>query len=240
LRTGGNATTTSTVSATDLYVALSKGRWSGTIGQFKTPFSREFLTASTVLELPDRAMMVDALAPNRDVGAMVEWKPQGGEVRLVGGGFNGRGINRVANNGNRLLYVGRIIVKPAAGFELAGQGASYADSSQWDVDGEIRRGPWTGRAEYLRRDRTISGDHADGWYALGAYTIARYHGQLVGRVEQFVPAAATGLSKTGYTGGAQYFVRGDDLKVLASYTAFSGQALPTQRNSLVVQMQLRF
>ena len=62
LRYGGADGSAATVSATDLYVALATGGWRAMVGQFKAPFGREFITSSTVLELPERS-----LAGRRDV-----------------------------------------------------------------------------------------------------------------------------------------------------------------------------
>src|SRR3989449_8334176 len=45
--------------STDLYVALTHGPWIATIGQSKTPLSVEFIRSSTVLELPERSMVVE-------------------------------------------------------------------------------------------------------------------------------------------------------------------------------------
>jgi len=58
------------VGATDLYLGLAHGQWSGRVGQFKTPFSRELLQGDDQGELPERSVVVDSLAPSRDVGFM--------------------------------------------------------------------------------------------------------------------------------------------------------------------------
>src|SRR2546425_4704911 len=97
---GGTGATATTVAATDLYVALTHGPWIATIGQSKTPLSVEFIRSSTVLELPERSMVVDSLAPNRDVGVKIEWNSTG-PLTLNGGVFNGDGINRAANRDKR-------------------------------------------------------------------------------------------------------------------------------------------
>src|SRR4029077_17835825 len=60
------AGTSPAVQATDLYVPLSQRRWTGTFGQFRVPLLRENLISSTVLELPDRRLGSDQLAPLRD------------------------------------------------------------------------------------------------------------------------------------------------------------------------------
>ena len=238
LRTGGTGGA-ATVSATDLYVAFTKDRWRGTVGQFKVPFGREFLISSTVLELPNRSLASDAIVPGRDVGAMVEWRPSD-RVRLLGDAFNGFGINRGISNGRRPLWVGRITAQAAAVLDVGADVASYADSNAWSLDAAFHQGPWTARGEYLRRNRLAAGDHGDGWYAQAAYRPARSPAQGVVRVEQYRPSAALGERGTAYTGGAQYFLRGDDMKVLASYTLYAGAVLAARHDALTLQVQLRY
>jgi len=65
--------------------------------------------------------------------------------------------------------------------------------------------------------------------------------QVVGRVEQYDPSekAATDRS-TGYLAGVQYFMGGDNFKVLADYEIFREQAVQLDNNRGVVQMQVRF
>ena len=42
-------------------------------GQFKTPFTREFITSLADVETADRATVVDSLAPKRDIGVMADY-----------------------------------------------------------------------------------------------------------------------------------------------------------------------
>src|SRR5690349_22165305 len=61
----GTATTAASVSLRDAYIRWQSAAVSVTAGQFKTPFSREFITSITALETADRATVVDSLAPKR-------------------------------------------------------------------------------------------------------------------------------------------------------------------------------
>jgi Phosphate-selective porin O and P len=239
LRSGGTGATAATVTATDLYVALTHGTWSGAVGQFKTPFSREFILGSTVLELADRPLVVDALVPNRDVGMMAQWE-RAGHITLQGGIFNGEGINRARNTDNRMLYVGRLVVTPIKGVDVGGAVAAGSDSTRVDAELSARRGDWTLRAEYLQRHRDAPADEARGWFALAAYTVRPQQLQVVGRAEQFDPSSAPGDRTTAYTGGLQYFFRGDDLKLLASYGVFIEQGPSVSNNRFIVQLQARW
>jgi len=239
LRSGGTGATAATVAATDLYVALTHAEWSGVVGQFKTPFSREFILSSTLLELADRPLVVDALVPNRDVGMMAQWE-RAGRVTVQGGVFNGEGINRARNTDNRMLYIGRLVVTPIKGVDVGGAVAAASDSTRVDAELSARRGAWTLRAEYLQRHRATPQDEARGWWALAAYTVRPQRVQLVGRAEQFDPSSAAGNRSTAYTAGLQWFFRGDDLKLLASYGVFIEQGPSVSNNRAIVQLQGRW
>jgi len=240
LRSGGTGATAATVAATDLYLALSRGRWTATLGQSKTPLSIEFIRSSTVLELPERAMAVDSLAPNRDVGVKVEWGASQ-PVALQGGIFNGDGINRAANRDGRFLYLARAVVKPVTGLQLGFSAAAKPDTATWDAEAVVERPRLAARAEYLSRHRATADVTTRGWYALGAYEVVARRLQLVGRVQQFDPNDAAAADRvTGYTAAAQYFWAGDDLKLQLEFTAFAEQGPAIPNNRVIVQMQARF
>ncbi|HYT81828.1 MAG TPA: porin [Gemmatimonadales bacterium] len=240
LRSGGTGATPATVSATDLYLALTRGRWIATLGQSKTPFSLEFIRSSSALELPERSMAVDSLAPNRDVGVKVEWgaiQP----VALQAGLFNGDGINRASNRDGRFLYLARAVVKPLTGLQLGLSAAAKPDTATWDAEVGLERPRLAARAEYLSRHRATADVTTRGWYALGAYEVVARRLQLVGRVQQFDPSSVAGGDRvTGYTGAVQYFWAGDDLKLQAEFTAFAEQGPAVANNRVIVQMQARF
>lgn len=239
LRSLGTNGAPATVTGTDLYLALKGGAWSGLVGQYKVPFSLEALLGSSTLELPDRSIIVGDLAPNRDIGASAEWHPHR-VLALRLGAFNGEGPNHAANADRRLLAVGRVVLTPTAGVELGSAAAAYRDSTWLDADVYVRRGPWTLRSEYLRRKAFAPRERREGWYALGAYRWPHEPVQIVGRVEQVDSSAAPGDRVTGYTAGAQYLFRGDDLKLVASYAVFVEQGPAVSNNRFIVQMQVRW
>jgi hypothetical protein len=240
LRSGGTAAAAATLAATDLYLALTHGRWLATLGQSKTPLSLEFIRSSTVLELPERATVVDSLAPNRDVGVKVEWGTTL-PVAVQAGIFNGDGINRAANRDSRFLYVGRTVVKPVTGVQVGFAAAGKPDTTTWNAEAVIERPRLALRGEYFSRHRTVADVSTRGWYALGAYEVIARRLQLVGRVQQFDPSDVAGADRlTGYTGAIQYFWAGDDVKLQVEFTAFAEQGPAIANNRVIVQMQARF
>ena len=65
--------------------------------------------------------------------------------------------------------------------------------------------------------------------------------QLVGRVEQFDPNDnITGDRLTAMTGGAQWLLRGENVKVQTTYTIVNEETGSIPNNRAVAQLQLRF
>ena len=80
------------VSLREAIIRWTDGPLAISAGQYKTPFSREYLILVPVLETADLATVVDSLAPKYDVGLMGECVP-GPRVSISAGVFNGEGQN---------------------------------------------------------------------------------------------------------------------------------------------------
>lgn len=239
LRNLGTNGTPASVVGTDLYIALAHGHWAATLGQTKVPLSLEAIMGSSTLPLADRSVVVGDYAPNRDIGAAAEWRPTR-MFDLQAGVYDGEGPNHASNPDKKMLYLGRVTVSPGEVVEVSGAAAAYPDSTWWDAGVMAHHGPWLVRGEWLRRSLGGSSDRLTGWYALGSYVIVPDRVQLVGRVEQLDPTAATLDRATGYTAGVQYLFKGDDLKLQASYAVFSEEGPGVSNNRFVVQMQARW
>ena len=226
-----------TLSATDLWIRLSHGRWGGTVGQFRVPFALEALLSSTTLETTERSRIVNVA--RRDIGIQADWHIPA--LTLQAAMVNGEGPNRATNPDNRMAYLARAVATPVHGLDVGGAFAGYSDSTIGDAQVQYRLGRWTARAEYIRAHHKAADFHTTGWYLLAAYDLVVRQVQVIGRVEQYDPSekAATDRS-TGYLAGVQYFMRGDNLKVLADYEVFREQAVQLENNRGVVQMQVRF
>lgn len=227
-----------TLSATDLFIKLSHGRWGGTVGQFRVPFSLESLLSSTILETTERSRIVNAA--KRDIGMQAEWRVPG-RVVLHGAVVNGEGPNRAANPDNRMAYFARAVVTPVRGLDVGGAFGGYNDSTGADVQAVYRATRWTARAEYIREHNRRTNIRTTGWYALAAYSVIPQRVQVVGRVEQFDPSDLVATDRsTGYLLGLQYFIRGDNFKVISDYEFFREQVVQVKNNRGVVQMQVRW
>jgi hypothetical protein len=234
LRTIG---TPATLSATDAFVRLAHNQWGATVGQFRIPLSLEGLVSSTTLETSERSRIVNVT--RRDIGVQGDWHVAA--LTLQAAVVNGEGPNRANNPDNRMAYLARAIVTPVTGLDVGGAFAGYSDSTTGDAQAQYRAGRWTARAEYIRTHHRAADFHTTGWYFLAAYQIVPHQFQAVGRVEQYDPSDKVGTDReTGYLLGIQYFIRGDNFKVLADYEAFREQVVQVKNDRAVVQLQVRW
>lgn len=232
------ATSPLTLSATDIYIRLSHGRWGATAGQYRVPFSLESLLSSTILETTERSRIVNVA--KRDIGVQADWGVPG-RVVLQAALVNGEGPNRASNPDKRMAYFGRAIFTPVKGLDVGGAFEGYSDSTGVDAQAVYRVARWTARAEYIRERNRRTDDHTTGWYALAAYTAIPQRVQLVGRWEQFDPSdlVVTDRQK-GYLLGVQYLIRGDTFKMMADYEVFREQTVQVKNDRGVIQMQVRW
>lgn len=226
------------LSATDLWVRLASGRWAGTVGQFRVPFSLESLLSSTTLETTERSRIINVA--KRDVGVQGQWSVPD-RIVVQAAVVNGEGPNHAVNRDNRMAYFARAVVTPRKGLDVGAAFQGYSDSAAGDVQAMYRTARWTARAEYMREHRKATDSYTAGWYALVAYALRAGRLQLVGRVQQYDPSDQVATDRlTGYLVGGQCFFRGDDLKVLADYEVFREQGVRLDNDRAVVQLQVRF
>src|SRR5207245_6831489 len=242
LRTTGAAPTSAasplTLSATDLWIRLTHRRWGATVGQFRVPYSLESLLSSTALETSERSRIVGAA--KRDIGVQADWT-LAGRLVLQAAVVDGEGPNRAVNPDNRMAYFGRAVVTPVKGLDLGAAFGGYSESAA--VDGQVMYRTTRGvvRAEYISDRNRRTDIHTVGWYALGGYIVAPRRVELLGRVEQYDPSDRVATDRsTGYLVGLQYFIRGDDFKVMADYELFREQVVQLENNRGVVQLQVRW
>jgi len=227
-----------TLSATDLWLRMSHHRWTGTVGQFRVPFSLESLLSSTTLETTERSRIVNAA--KRDIGAQAEWRLPD-RLLVQAAVVNGEGPNRASNPDNRMAYYVRAVVTPVKGLDVGGAFEGYSDST--GVDGQViyKGKRWSARAEYIGERNRRTDVRTTGWYALATFRPTPQRVQLIGRVQQFDPSNQVTTDRfTGYLLGVQYFIRGDDFKLLGDYEVFREQSVQLKNNRGVIQMQVRW
>lgn len=168
-RTGSVGTGKASVALQDAYVRWAHQGLGIQVGQFKTPFTREFITSLPEVETADRSTVVDSLAPKRDIGLMADYA-LGGRALVSAGIFNGEGQNITANTDSSTLGVARVAFRPLPYLLLGLNAASYfGDSTRYGADASVES-PWIIlRAEYIGQHRNVLAIEDDrGWYALVA------------------------------------------------------------------------
>jgi len=78
------------------------------VGQFKVPFSREFLTYAGSIDFVNRSQAVTALAPGRQIGARLAIDELADVFGLTIGAFNGNGPTANGNDNDNFLYALRL------------------------------------------------------------------------------------------------------------------------------------
>ena len=82
-----------------------------TVGQFKVPFDREFLTSGYSLQLIERSIANAAFSLGRDIGIQASGSQIADVFEYRVGVFNGNGINRI-NVDEDYIYTGRLVWSP--------------------------------------------------------------------------------------------------------------------------------
>ena len=239
-RTGSVGTGRASVSLQDAYLRYNPGSWAVQIGQFKTPFTREFITSLADLETADRATAVDSFAPKRDIGLLGEYTYR--RVGIWAGVFNGEGQNVTANTDSTLLGVGRLAVRVLPHLAVAMNGAwFFGDSTRYGVDAAYDDGRFALKGEYLgqRRDEASSADDW-GWYGLGAANVIPAV-QVVGKYEEFGrPGVVSAAKNRAWTAGLNVYPSGRNLRLTFDYLSRKIGDPRVRRGRLLAQVQAKF
>ena len=239
-RTGSVGTGKATVALQDAYVRWGQGSFAVQLGQFKTPFTREFVTSLTEVETADRSTVVDSLAPKRDIGVMAEYTI-GGRSSLSAGVFNGEGQNVTANRDSTLLGVARLTLRPLPLVAFGVNIASYfGDSTRYGADVNLEA-PWLVlRGEYVAQHRTAGGRDDQGWYALAAVPLLPAL-QPVLKYEWFTrPAISPQLRNRAWTAGFNVFPFGRDTRLTLAYVSRRVGDPGIRKGQALAQAQVRF
>ena len=239
-RTGSVGTGKASVSLQDAYIRYKPGALGIQAGQFKTPFTREFITSLADIETADRATAVDSLAPKRDIGIMADYA-----FGVVGtamlGVFNGEGQNITANADSSLLVVARVVARPLPYVSVGTNLADYGgDSTRYGVDVALDYEGATVKAEYLTQGRDAVELNDKGWYALAAYRVVPWL-QLVVKQEDFHRSAISpDVRNRATTAGASVEFPGGKVRLIANYVSRKIGEPGVRRGTLITQAQVKF
>ena len=143
------------------------------IGQFKTPFSLEYLTSSTSVIAANRSLGADRLGPKRDRGFY-------GFVRfpryatLSAAVVDGEGSNRVTNPDGKQMALGRLTVLPISTLSVSGKWAGQGSDHRWGYDARWMPGAAVLEGEVIEREgptNATTRTDAQARYVLAAYRI---------------------------------------------------------------------
>lgn len=125
------------------------------IGQFKAPFSAEFLTYAGSIDFVNRSQVVANLAPGRQIGFEVSGKLADKTISYAAGLFNGNGTARNNNDNNDFLYAGRLTFyphDPAANHVEIGLNAAFSNDN---ISGLTRKRTLLGADFRMTRDKLL-------------------------------------------------------------------------------------
>jgi hypothetical protein len=240
-RTGNVGTGRASVSLQDAYVKWTKESLGIQVGQFKTPFTREFLTSLAEVETADRSTVVDSLAPKRDIGVMADYA-LGGRATINLALFNGEGQNVTANTDSSALGVARVSVRPIPYLVLGTNVARYfRDSTRYGVDASWES-PWVIlRAEYVGQHRDQAADDDQGWYALAAAPLRPWL-QPLAKYEWFNrPSIMTDAQKNrAWTLGANLYPWGRTTRFTLEYLSRNIGQPGLRKSAVLAQAQVIF
>lgn len=121
------------------------------------------------------------------------------------------------------------------------------DRNAWGVDTQVKVGPFDVQAEYIRsrfepdNNTPANGFEADGWYLLGGYFVVPKYLQAVVKFEGFDPnKGAAGNSSEVWTFGLNYYIKGDDLKLMANYLYGDQDGVGEGKGRLLLRAQVMF
>ncbi len=135
--------------------------------------------------------------------------------------------------------------------------ASAAERTAYGFDASLRFGPFDFVGEYLSErigTRTVNGVaplftgfRANGYYLQGSYFIVPKKLQLMTKWESFDPGQIANDDIQSITGGLNYYLKGDDIKLLASYIhtwsdfrARNPASGKSEFDEVIVRLQLLF
>jgi hypothetical protein len=235
----GSAGRNASVSLQDAYVRWTRKSLGVQVGQFKTPFTREFITSLAEVETADRAFVVDTLAPKRDIGMMADYAV-GGLATFTAGIFNGDGQNVTANADSSVLGVARATYRVIPYLALGANVAHYfGDSTRFGVDLNFES-PWgVVRAEYIGQHFDVGGDDDDGWYFLAASPVTSWLQPMV-KLERFERGAVAAVPLEAWTVGANVRPWGRSTRIALEYVSRETGDPGVRRGLGLAQFQVIF
>ncbi len=224
------------------------------IGQFKPPFSTDWLTSSSKLTFVDRSMIANKtrVEKGRDVGLQACYRIKTPvPMDLTAGVFNGAGMTVEDQNRDK-NFVFRGVVRPRKGLELTG---NYYTGKTNDADAPEDLSKWGGSARFAFSDGTVGGEYigqnkrdleTSGYFAVGAYSFQTQNRlfkevEPAVRYEHYDPntdAPDDALSRI--TLGVNIYLDGHYTKLQVNYLINGEEADSVDDNEAFAEVQIAF
>lgn len=221
-------------------------------GLYKAHFSGEYLTSSSALDFVQRARIVEASAPKRQVGFSAVMATPGEVLTVRGGIFNG--TTELQNEDEDFLYVGRVAVTPGnerigvrlaanAGYERVSGTLGLRNRLLAGGDARVEVGGilLAGEVLYERGTRGTMTQERFGYYAtLGVQPHSGH--QVLARLDALYPRGLGDEADYLYVLGYNVWPT-SATKIQVNYLAPAGSDLrpvPVDAHGAVVNLQLSF
>jgi phosphate-selective porin OprO/OprP len=169
---------------------------------------------------------------SRQIGAALIGTAADKRISYNIGAYNGNGVNNGNNDNDQFMFAGRVAaavwshgadkLTVATNALLSREtGALVGRRTGWGVDSQLTLGRFDFNGEYLRslQNRDVGADvTAEGWSLLAGYFVVPKTWQALVRYETYDANTATsGTTSSTWVFGANYFLKGDDIKFSFNY-----------------------
>ncbi len=214
------------------------------IGQFKVPFSLEYLTSSSSILTANRAFPGDRLSPKRDRGVMGQVRVAN-LVTIAAALVDGEGANRTSNPDGRQLAAGRVTILPVPRLSVSGKWSGQGSDHRWGYDARWLPGAAVLEGEVVERDGPSNATTAID--ARAAYLLAGYRIRWIQPVvkwerldETLTSATATSrVRSTLVTAGVNLLAPGDRFRAQFNWITRSDRPVD-RKDELIAQFQAMF
>ena len=240
----------------DAYIAWTKHEAATVqIGQFKSAFGYEQLLADTKTATVERPLPNDLLTVSRQMGVAVLGTLAGKRISYNVGAYNGNGVNNGNNDNDQFMYAARVAATAWSrgtdklsfgtnGYWSNDTGTFTGRRTAWGLDGQLALGAFDFNAEYLHalQNRITGADTtADGWSALAGYFFIPKTLQGVLRYETYnANVKVGGNTSRAWVIGANYYIKGDDLKLSFNYMLGDPAGPLSQEGRFLSRLQVIF
>ncbi len=210
-------------------------------GQFKVPFSRQFINPAEKLSFVERSVATEAFRYDRDIGALLTWTGVGDNLDVMVGMYNGGGKNAAKNDNIDPLLVGRVqmgVLGKAWKAEEGDLHASHDPQLMLGVAGTFENTPVPDKWGYGASSQALSNTDVDSdgnrdnvrvWQVEGDLSFRMrgvgVEGEFFLRDENWGviganqdPVITPGGRYMGFYGQASYFVMPERLQLGARYS----------------------